>query len=200
MAEMPTERISARCVAERAGYDPALVGYYFGNKAGLFEAVLEAATAEVASHVERAQQESGSLEESLRVVLHDALRLLGEMPDLPTLIAQQLLLRDEQSDKLWDAAAVPYLRSIEELIEEGIRAGTFRPIEPRTFAYTVVGIPLLLNLMTPMYRRAFGDDPVSPDRWETVATQLADVLTHGMLASQSNTQVKGQGRRGNPRR
>ena len=36
----PYDKVSTRLVAERAGVNIAMIRYYFGNKAGLFEAML----------------------------------------------------------------------------------------------------------------------------------------------------------------
>ncbi len=66
---MPYEKVSTRMLAEKAGVNPAMIRYYFGNKEGLFEAMILHVMAPILAHARNklSSSDSNTLVEMMRL-------------------------------------------------------------------------------------------------------------------------------------
>ena len=186
-SERPGDQITIRAVAERAGYDPALVTYYFGNKAGLLEAVLEDAAAEFLGEIERGLDRlrsgasAGGGEEGLAVLLGPVIEFNCENPELQRMSIQHLLSSSELAEQFFDLGPVPYLRRLEAWVKAEVKSGTLRAVDARVLATTLTFIPLMFTVMELVVRRAFGEELLEPAVRARYSATLTDLLLHGAL-------------------
>ncbi len=122
--------VSLREVARNAGTTAAMVHYYFGDKHGLFDALLEAALGGVLARVRSglaARTASGAPPGSLDVffaVAHDA---LGATPWLPQLVVREVLSEGAPFRERFIASyALPMSRLLRESLRAEIAAGRLR--------------------------------------------------------------------------
>ncbi|MCW8907152.1 MAG: TetR family transcriptional regulator, partial [Sedimenticola sp.] len=88
------QAVTVRRLAAEAGVTPAMVNYHFGNKQGLYLAVIEETVAPVLRQFSR-MAARGPLERgSLFELLQSYLELLRRERWLPPLVAREVLLRD----------------------------------------------------------------------------------------------------------
>lgn len=80
---------SVRQVADAAGVTPAMVHYYFGNKASLLRQVLESALEPIARAI-AAMREPGR--ERVPEIVRLMLGVFAQHPNLPALIAREVML------------------------------------------------------------------------------------------------------------
>lgn len=84
--------VSVSAIAKQAGATPAMIHYYFGNKQGLYEAVLQHALGPVLASLKAATERSSSEQEDhLPDFVRGYMRLLAENPDVPSLIVRDVL-------------------------------------------------------------------------------------------------------------
>lgn len=85
---MPYEKVSTRLLAERAGVNPAMIRYYFGNKEGLFEAMILHVMAPVFEHARTklSNVDSSSLVEMMKIHFE----VMSQNPAFPKLLFRVL--------------------------------------------------------------------------------------------------------------
>ena len=132
--------ISLSELSLRSGLNSALVKYYFGNKAGLMKALLDRDMADIVHAVDALMAKDMAPEDRLR-------RHIGAVVDTyyKTPYLNRLLMRlvresdDEEAHRIADSYLTPLSRAYDKLIEDGVRSGVFRPVDPQLFYFTVTG-------------------------------------------------------------
>lgn len=81
---------SMATIAKESGATPAMAHYYFGNKQGLYEAVLQHALEPVIESL-AATEHPPEDEDLLPRFVHSYLRLLAENPQVPSLVMRDVL-------------------------------------------------------------------------------------------------------------
>ena len=88
---LPYRSVTLRLIAREARVDPALIRYYFGNKAGLFEAMMRESIAPVMQSMKQATTSATGVRELMTTYY----RVMGEFPDLPRLVFRVLNEADD---------------------------------------------------------------------------------------------------------
>lgn len=83
--------VSVTTIAKEAGATPAMIHYYFGNKQGLYEAVLQHALGPILARLEAVRADPPEGEDLLPRFIHGYMRLLAENPAVPSLIVRDVL-------------------------------------------------------------------------------------------------------------
>lgn len=84
------ERVTARQIAAAAGTTPAMIHYYFGNKLGLFRAMLERAIGPVRELLARSLMQAGTvIDPSVLIRMH--MQTAAANPWIATLIVNEVL-------------------------------------------------------------------------------------------------------------
>lgn len=183
LAVKPAGKLTVREVAARAGCDVAMVNYYFGSKEGLLTAALDDALEEMSRVLASVTASEGTLAEKMANLVREPILAMGERRHLPRLIIGQVLLeRGKRADRYIATMGVSYLESVEALVEQGIRSGTFRKVDARSLVYSFAAIPAFFFLMAPVLERVLGEEAVSTQAVETFAEAVADLVLHGLVA------------------
>ena len=110
-----------RQVAEQAGVNPALVHYYFDNKAGLLKAVLDRALAPMAQAIAEMGQEEAL---DLTAIAEAMFGMAASHPALPRLIVREVLLSAGDTNELFIKHYAPRLGgALPGLVENAQRQG-----------------------------------------------------------------------------
>lgn len=83
---LPYEKVSTRMIAEEAGVSPALINYYFGGKAGLFEQMLRETIEPVRKFLDSASDNPRENPIPVEVFMRTFYSVFIPNPDLPKLI------------------------------------------------------------------------------------------------------------------
>jgi AcrR family transcriptional regulator len=187
MHSQPGERVSLRAVADRAGCDASLVGYYFGSRSGLMAAVAERAAETFNAQLDLAYRDRGSTADRIASIVREPVRALAGDRYLAQLFVDELIIHgDEGTDAVLHKMAAPFHERLRELIAEGRESGELRDLDTDLLTYSLAILPLLYHFLAPIYERAFGDTGVTRDPSE-FTDRLLDLLTRGMLAPEDTT-------------
>jgi TetR/AcrR family transcriptional regulator len=171
---------SLRSIAREAGVNPALLHYYFGDKAQLREAVVEerllAAFGAVREPLLRADGDVAGMIAAFVLGMGDAIR---RYPWLPALWVREVLceggaLRALLVDRL--ASQVPQVLATR--FAQAQREGALNPdLDPRLLVVSLVGLTLFPAAGAPIWRQMFQADDIGPD---TVRDHTIALLDRGL--------------------
>jgi AcrR family transcriptional regulator len=153
-------------IADEAGVNKALLHYYFRSKERLAEAIFERAAKRLLPPMLAVMGSDAPIEEKVERVVAHYLEVLSASPFLPGYILSELHHHPERVERLVALAtggpaegfAARALAKIGEQIEERVRAGTMRPIDPRQFAANLLSLCVFPFAARPMFGIAFGLD------------------------------------------
>ena len=120
----PYDKVSTRLIAERAGVNIAMIRYYFGNKAGLFEAMLRETLRPMQLQMQKLVEESSH--ENFLDLMRTYYKEMVKVPKFPRLIAQVMNMppsevQRELLEKVFLDVAKPAQDVIfEKLVAQGV--------------------------------------------------------------------------------
>ncbi|MEZ9998988.1 TetR/AcrR family transcriptional regulator [Vibrio lentus] len=118
------DKVSTRLITDRAGVNIAMIRYYFGSKAGLFEAMLRETLRPMQLQMQRLVEESSH--ENFLDLMRTYYKEMVKVPKFPRLIAQVMNMppsevQRELLEKVFLDVAKPAQDVIfEKLVEQGI--------------------------------------------------------------------------------
>lgn len=132
--------ISLSELSLRSGLNSALVKYYFGNKAGLLKALLDRDMAGIVHSVDALMAKDMAPEQRLRRHIGAVVDTYYTTPYLNRLLMRLVRESDpEEAHRIADSYLTPLSRAYDRLIEDGVRQGVFRNVDPQLFYFTTTG-------------------------------------------------------------
>jgi AcrR family transcriptional regulator len=169
-------------LAKRSGLNGALVKYYFGNKdALLFEVLMEPIRAGIAS-LKKLSELDVPAKVKLEYHVAGLLRTNWKYPYLNQLVEYFTALGEK-----------PYITAIQEellkptialqqgILNEGVKAGEFRPVEHEFFYFSLSGLCNELVRSRTAREFIFNYVEVSAERREGYARYVCDLFLNGLL-------------------
>lgn len=157
---------SVRAITSAAPANLGAITYHFGTKRGLYETVLERATAPLVEAALDAAASHGTAGERVAAVVRAYFEVLVDNPDIARLMMQDFVI----GNALAVSTTGPIRNvfgALSSLVAEGQAAGEFRAGDPRLLAVSIISQPVHMILVrTPL--KAFGvadfDDPQTRER------------------------------------
>ena len=131
-------------IARRAGANKAMIYYHFSSKQGLYRAVLLNLFEDVVLEVERLRKSPAPPKEKLHALYTRFAERFEEKKALPQIMLREILAGGESMDEGASRALFVILSFVRETIQEGIRTGAFRRVDPFLLHLTVLA-PLLVH-------------------------------------------------------
>jgi len=151
--------IGIRAIAQRAGVTPGMIAYYFGDKQGLAQAMLERVYAHLFERLRAVEAETfAGTDDPLDAVVGLVASTLASEPWIPPLIVGEVVLRDTPlraffTERLREGPA----RVIPALIERGVEAGQLRgDLDPRLVLTSLIGMLVFPYLAAPVLGPVLG--------------------------------------------
>ncbi len=152
-------RLTMKRVAREAGVSQGILHYYFADKRAMLAATLEAVTRDLDRRVAAAQSRTGrDARARLRALVRACLEVAVSRPEFWVVFVEFWgeMLHDRRLRDLNTAVYSRTRRLIGRLIAEGVRAGRFRPVDPRRASAVVLGLIDGLSLQLTFDPEAFG--------------------------------------------
>ena len=140
------DKVSTRLIADRAGVNIAMIRYYFGSKAGLFEAMLRETLRPMQLQMQRLVEESSH--ENFLDLMRTYYKEMVKVPKFPRLIAQVMNMppsevQRELLEKVFLDVAKPAQDVIfEKLVEQGILRTEHGSKIVSSFVYKLDGVSI----------------------------------------------------------
>lgn len=175
--------VTIRQIAAAAGSSPATIHYHFGDKLGLYRAMLQAAIAPVVEALHGVGETTHATEVRLVDVIGIYSRMLAQNPWVPALIVQEVLSEGgpfrEQFIEQFAGQLAPLLVAA---VKREQAAGTVRgDVEPRLAALSAISLTVFPFLALPVAGRVLGLS-VEEEAVRRLAAHTTRVLMEGIGA------------------
>lgn len=150
--------LTMKKVSREARVSQGILHYYFADKRAILVAALEAVMADLDRRVAAAQARSGRDPEArLRALIRASLEAAREAREVWVVFVEFWgeMLHDRRLRDLNTAVYARTRRLIARLLADGVRAGRFRPVDPRRGAAVVLGLVDGLSLQLTFDPHAF---------------------------------------------
>ncbi len=174
-------------IVARAGVNERMLYHHFGDKDGLYQAILERFLTGVAAAVEKALEASGpDPQERLRDMLRRYFGGMATHPNIVRLFLHEALAGWPSQHKLAELRKAIDKRLyplVTAFFAEAQRSGVFREgLDPRVAALVAGGACLMIPLAMPRVQQIFASDFSDPAELRAVQDAMIDTLLQGILA------------------
>ena len=183
MREGDTIDISFSELSVRSGLNSALVKYYFGNKDGLLEAILERDMTKIVEDVGLLIAKNMPPEDKLRRHIGAVIDTYHKYPYLHRLTMR--LIRDLPPEGARDIAK-KYLKPLSEaysiFVGDGIKTGVFRDLDSDLFYSAVTGAADRFFTGKLVWKYCYGRDDFDEQMRDSYREQTVELIMSGILA------------------
>jgi TetR/AcrR family transcriptional regulator len=163
-AEHGFKAASTRTVATAAGIQHTLITYHFGDKEGLWRAVLGALYERFDQMYQSRLHGLRGVEAStkLRLILEEFVRFSAENPNFHWLMAHEASKGGRRLDWLVDKYVKAFFKSVTELIRAAQKEGRFIAGDPNHLMYVFIGAVTHVFMLAAEVKKISGKAPASP--------------------------------------
>lgn len=173
--------VTIRQIAAAAGSSPATIHYHFGDKLGLYRAMLEAAIAPVVEALQRLADPARAEQVDVAEIIRLYTRMLATNPWVPALIVQEVLAEGgrfrEQFIENFAGRLAPLFAA---MVRRGQARGAIRrDLEPELAALSAISMTVFPFVALPVTSRVLGLS-VEGDALERLTAHTIRVLFEGI--------------------
>ena len=164
-------------IAANVGVNTAMIHYWFGTKERLFFEVIARMIADVMRLVDQVNPHDMSTEEKLEAFLVAYFECMKRHPHFPQLT--KMAVGFDAADSFEDTIHRffhPLLAAGERFIEDGIREGVFRPVDPRHFVLFIYGAVVSHFSEGRFLSMVIGEDALAPQALDRRLDTMIDTV------------------------
>lgn len=140
MTERNSVNITFNDIAERSGLNSALIHYRFRGKTGLFRALLERDAGSTFPYLQDLVRSDMSAVDKLRHHIHGVIKVYFRHPYMNRLIGALAVETDSDTARfISERFTRPLAAAQAAILEQGVREGVFRTIDPMLFYFSLIG-------------------------------------------------------------
>jgi TetR/AcrR family transcriptional regulator len=176
-------KVGIRRIAAAAGTTSAMIHYYFGDKLGLYRAMLEEATVPLVEGLRRLEALPAASAPDLAALMATYMRMLAGNPWLPALIVHEVLdeggqLRDQFVEHFAGRLAPAFVAVLERERARGLLRGD---IDPRLAAISALSLCIFPFVSQPITQRVLGFSASGAD-FDRLVEHTTRLFREGVLA------------------
>jgi len=172
-------------IARTADVNKALLYYYFRDKESLYGAVIDDVFQRMRERLLGVLNSDLKPREMLVEYAKTHFDYIASSPEYPRLVQQEMMRAGRQKSPHLKRIAQTYFHPVYtrllELLQEGIEAGEFRPIEPRRFAMMMAAAVVHYFNSLPIAQLMGNSDPLAPESIAAQRKAVLDFITHALF-------------------
>ena len=171
-------------IAEAAGINKRMIYAYFGDKDGLYLAVLDACLARALElGREGAVRPGATLRDRVEVIIRRFFDYLGANPDFVRLLTWEAVSSDRRGRKILLSRLETGLEPLKLIVRQGVAEGVFRQdLDPRAFLLSVNALLLGYFNVRHLVEALWKKELTHPAASELVVRQFLGILLDGIGA------------------
>ena len=182
MTERNAVEFSLQDVAARSSLNSALVKYHFGNKDGLLLAILERDAETSLKQVEKLLAREMPATQKLSLHMAGIIETYFRKPYMNRLVHMLVHERgDEQAAQVSRFFVEPLARFQRQILEEGVKRGEFKEVDPGFFYHAVGSACDALFRWHPESRRIWGVATINDAQRRRYADFVVDLVLNGLV-------------------
>jgi TetR/AcrR family transcriptional regulator len=180
-------------IAQMAGVNKALLYYYFRDKESLYGAVIDDVFQRMRERLLTVLNSDMSPREMIVEYAKTHFDYIASSPEYPRLVQQEMMRAGRQKSPHLKRIAQTYFHPVYtrllEVLQEGVDAGEFRPVEPRRFAMMMAAAVVHYFNSLPIAQLMGNNDPLAPECVAAQRTSVIDFITHALFREASDRQA-----------
>jgi len=179
-------------IAREAHVNKALLYYYFEDKDTLYGAVLDNAFSGLKDTVFQVLDSALPPREKIMAYAGAYFDFIASNQLYPRLMQREMMRAREGESQHIDKLAKTYIRPIfirvNQVLQEGIAQGEFRPLKTEHFVPSMVAMIVFYFSSAPMMQKIIGFNPLSPQRIAERRAAVLDFISAALFAPKHPTQ------------
>ena len=170
-------------IAEGAGVNKAMIYYHFASKERLYQTILEDLFGRARTFIDRVLAEDLSLDERLSELARFYSDVFTSSPELRPIVLREMASGGERMRAMFSRTIleVEAPRRMRALLEEGIRDGKLRRVDPAHAVISFIGMNLFYLFFSPLVAAVWEiEDGETYGR--SRPQEVVDVFLHGIKA------------------
>jgi len=175
-------------IASRAGVNRAMVSYHFSGKKGLYAAIFERDIAEIRQEFEGIDAAVVPADEKLRRFVAAFGGHHIRRPYWSAMMLREVLSGGRHIEPKFLETLARIFALVQKIVEQGVREGTFRPVDPLFTHHTVAGCIVFFFAARPFRERMIAEGRVNvptPDPAQFIA-HVQELLTRGLAPTKES--------------
>jgi len=171
-----------RDIAKKARVNGAMIHYYFGNKEGLYRAILEGAASSVRALLIETTGGSGSTRERLARFVDAYAAYMLSQPNLARILYREMLTGAKHIKQIAQQYAATNYSMLRGMIQDGVQRGDLRAIDAELAPISLMGMVVIFQFLRPIISVALGKTEYDERFVRRVAVHTIDLFLNGAIA------------------
>lgn len=189
---------SVRDIARSAGVNGAMIHYYFGNKEGLYRAIIESAASTVRTLLITATSNAQTLEETLSRFVSGYAKYIFSHPNLARVLHRELLAGGAYLKQMMQPAT--NYRILREALSDAVRRGDMRKIDVDLAPISLMGMIVVFQLIQPVIPVPIDGGGYDEGFIKRLSDHTVDLFLHGAIGAGQKSAEKACGNSGKKQR
>jgi len=168
-------------IAAAAGVNKALLYYYFRSKGELYRAVLEEHLKDFRRQAFAVLDSGGPARAVLLRYVDMHFDFISARPHYPRLFQRLVMAGGKTLERLAGELFHPLSRKVVGLIDRGVRAGEFRPVDSVHAAISLVALTVFYFSAAPVVRVVTGRDPYARGNLARRKREVLNFVRYGLF-------------------
>ena|SRR6266567_2126709 len=168
-------------IAAQAGVNKALLYYYFKSKDALYRAILHEHLKEFQQRVSEVLSAEGSARSKLLKYVSMHFDFISARPHYPRLVQRLVMTGGKPLESLAREFFVPLHRKLTALIDSGVRAGEFRPVDSHHTVLSLAALIVFYFTLAPIWRAVTHIDPYRKVHLERRKEEVLNFIRYALF-------------------
>jgi AcrR family transcriptional regulator len=171
--------VGIREITASAGVNGAMIHYYFGNKEGLYRAILKNAAGEIRALLLESTAGLDSVEERLRGFVKAYATYVFSHQNLARILLREMISGGKYLKEIAEQHYIPNYALAREAMREGLRRKQLRQIDTDLAPVSLIGMVLIFQVAQPLISVILGKEKYDNEFIERLSGHTVDLFLNG---------------------